>query len=343
MEVSKMENNKKSLLKGFQATGLQKLLALGALIILYIFFCFFGSNFASTATFVSILDSTYYVGFMAFGITFVIITGGIDLSIGTNMMCSTLIGGYLYSAAHLPIFLCLAIVVAVATLFGLINGLLISKLKLPPFIATLGVMMMTQGIGAIVTNVQTQRFPSAFDKDGLYKAIFYKTPSTPALPSGFPTGIIYMGLFFIVAMFLLNKTRFGRYTYAMGSNEEAVRLSGVNVVKWKTLVYTVCGLFAGLAGIVYAATYTTVIPGTGNGLEMKAIAAVIIGGTSMSGGIGTMSGTLIGAFLMSVLSNGLMSMGLQGHYQTFFTGLVVIFAVLLDIYRNKKASEIKLH
>ncbi len=337
-----MEKKKNSEKKGFQSAGLQKLLALGALIIIYIFFCIFGSKFATAETLVSILDSTYYVGFMAFGITFVIITGGIDLSIGTNMMCSALIAGCLYSTVHLPIWICLIIVVLIATLFGLINGLLISRLKLPPFIATLGVMMMTQGIGAIATNVQTQRYPSAFDTDGWYKAIFYKTPSTPIMPSGFPTGIIYMLLFFILALFLLNKTRFGRYTYAMGSNEEAVRLSGVNVVKWKTLVYTICGFFAGLSGIVYAATYTTVIPGTGNGLEMNAIAAVIIGGTSMAGGIGTMSGTLIGAFLMGVLKSGLMSMGLQGHYQTFFTGLVVILAVLLDNYRNKKASEVKI-
>ena len=107
-------------------------------------------------------------------------------------------------------------------------------------------------------------------------------------------------------------------------------------------VYTVCGFFCGLAAIVYAATYTTIIPGTGNGLEMNAIAAVIIGGTSMSGGVGTMSGTLIGAFLMSVLKTGLMSMGLQGHFQTFFTGLVVILAVLLDIYRNKKANAVRI-
>ena len=150
-----------------------------------------------------------------------------------------------------------------------------------------------------------------------------------------------MLVFFLIAKLLLNKTRFGRYTYAIGSNEESVRLSGVNVIKWKTLVYTVCGFFCGLSAIVYAATYTTIIPGTGNGLEMNAIAAVIIGGTSMSGGIGTMSGTLIGALLMSVLKTGLMSMGLQGHFQTFFTGLVVILAVLLDIYRNKKASAAK--
>lgn len=314
--------------------NIQKLLAPAALVILYIFFCFFGKNFFSTGTLVSILDSTYYVGMMAFGITFVIITGGIDLSIGTNMMMSALIAGYLYTKG-VNIWLCLVVIVIIATFVGFINGTLISRLKLPPFIATLGMMMMTQGFASIITKVQTQRFPSGFDADGGYKAVFYKTPG------GFPSGIVYMLVFFLVAMLLLNKTRFGRYTYAIGSNEESVRLSGVNVIKWKTLVYTVCGFFCGLSAIVYAATYTTIIPGTGNGLEMNAIAAVIIGGTSMAGGVGTMSGTLIGALLMSVLKTGLMSMGLQGHFQTFFTGLVVILAVLLDIYRNKKASAAK--
>ena len=314
--------------------NIQKLLAPAALVILYIFFCFFGKNFFSAGTLVSILDSTYYVGMMAFGITFVIITGGIDLSIGTNMMMSALIAGYLYTKG-VNIWLCLVVIVIIATFVGFINGTLVSRLKLPPFIATLGMMMMTQGFGSIITKVQTQRFPSGFDADGGYKAVFYKTPG------GFPSGIVYMLVFFLIAMLLLNKTRFGRYTYAIGSNEESVRLSGVNVIKWKTLVYTVCGFFCGLSAIVYAATYTTIIPGTGNGLEMNAIAAVIIGGTSMSGGIGTMSGTLIGALLMSVLKTGLMSMGLQGHFQTFFTGLVDILAVLLDIYRNKKASAAK--
>ena len=314
--------------------NIQKLLAPAALVILYIFFCFFGKNFFSAGTLVSILDSTYYVGMMAFGITFVIITGGIDLSIGTNMMMSALIAGYLYTKG-VNIWLCLVVIVIIATFVGFINGTLVSRLKLPPFIATLGMMMMTQGFGSIITKVQTQRFPSGFDADGGYKAVFYKTPG------GFPSGIVYMLVFFLIAMLLLNKTRFGRYTYAIGSNEESVRLSGVNVIKWKTLVYTVCGFFCGLSAIVYAATYTTIIPGTGNGLEMNAIAAVIIGGTSMSGGIGTIGGTIVGALVISVLKTGLMSMGLQGHFQTFFTGLVVILAVLLDIYRNKKASAAK--
>ncbi|MEG0321633.1 MAG: ABC transporter permease [Oscillospiraceae bacterium] len=314
--------------------NLQKLLAPAALVILYIFFAIFGNNFFSTSTLVSILDSTYFVGLLAFGITFVIITGGIDLSIGTNMMMSALLAGYFYTLG-LNIWICIMLIVIISTVVGFINGVLVSRLKLPPFIATLGMMMMTQGVGAIITKVQTQRFPSGFDADGGYKAFFYKTPG------GFPSGIIFMLVFFVIAAVLLNKTRFGRYTYALGSNEEAVRLSGVDTKKWKTLVYAVCGFFCGLAGIVYAATYTTIIPGTGNGLEMNAIAAVIIGGTSMAGGVGTMGGTLIGAFLMSVLKTGLMSMGLQGHFQTFFTGLVVILAVLLDIYRNKRASAVK--
>jgi len=325
--IGKKENAAK---KRFQLANLQRILALGAVVILYIFFSLFGTNFSSTTTLINILDSTYYIGFMALGVTFVIISGGIDLSIGTNMMCSALIGGYLYSVCHVPMGVSLAIIVVIATLFGLLNGFLISELKLPPFIATLGVMMVTQGFGAIITKVQTQHFPSNFDVNGWYKSVFYKTQG------GFPTGAIYTGLFFLLALFVLNKTRFGRYIYAIGSNEEAVRLSGIDVAKWKTLTYTICGFFSGLSAIVYAATYTTVIPGTGNGLELKAIAAAIIGGTSLTGGIGTMFGTMIGAFLMSILNNGLMSMGFQAQYQLFFTGIVIVLAVLLDIYRSKK-------
>lgn len=312
--------------------NLQALMAPLALIVLYIFFSFASKTFLSFSTLVSILDSSYYVAFLAFGITFVIITGGIDLSIGTNMMMSALIGGYMYYKG-INIWVSLVAVVVIATVVGLINGLLIAYLKLPPFIATLGTMMMTQGFGSIVTKVQTMRYPSSFDDAGFYKTIFYKTAN------GFPSGIVLMVVFFFIALFLLNKTRFGRYDYALGANEEAMRLSGVDTKQWKCLVYTICGLFAGLAGVVYASTYTTILPGTGSGQEMSAIAAVVIGGTSMSGGSGTMTGTLIGVFVMSVLKTGLMSMGFQGHYQTFFTGLVVILAVLFDVYRNRKSQK----
>jgi ribose transport system permease protein len=316
--------------------GLHKFLALSALVILYLFFSVFGYNFFTTDTFLNILDSSYYIGFLAIGVTFVIITGGIDLSIGTVMMCSTLLGGVAYNVWHWPIAVCLLFLVIVATLFGIINGILIAKLKLPPFISTLGTMMISQGFGSIIANVMTQRYPTMYEADGWFKKVFFKTST------GFPTGIIFLAIFFVIAFILLNKTRLGRYTYAMGSNEEATRLSGVNVIKWKIVVYSISGFFCGLGGIVYASAYTTIIPGTGNGIELLAIAAVVIGGTSLSGGVGSLTGTMIGVYIMSTLSNGLMSMGLQGQWQTFFTGVVVICAVLLDIYRNKKAGMVKI-
>jgi ribose transport system permease protein len=272
---------------------------------------------------------------MAIGVTFVIITGGIDLSVGTVMMCGALIGGMAYNVWHLTILASLGVILVVTTTFGLLNGIMVAKLKLPPFIATLGTMMVSMGFGAIVTRVMTMRYPTVADPDGWFKFVFYKTPS------GIPIGLVWLAGFFAIGYILLNKTRFGRYTYAMGSNEEATRLSGVNVDNWKMLVYVLCGFFAGIAAIMYAAAYTSIIPSTGNGLELLAIAGTVIGGTSLAGGVGTLSGTIIGVFIMSVLRSGLMSVGLQPQWQTFFTGIVVILAVLLDIYRNSRANKAK--
>ena len=326
---------KGSFLNSFKNLGLQKLLALSALVILYVFFGIFGQNFATSDTLVSILNSSYYTGFMALGTTFVIITGGIDLSMGTVMMGSALIGGVAYNVWHLPIAMALLIVVLSGTLFGLLNGLLIAKLGLPPFIATLGTQFGSLGLCSVIANVQTQSYPAITDKDGWFKSVFFKTES------GFPTGIIWLAIFFLIAFILLNKTRMGRYTFAIGSNEEAARLSGINTGNWKILVYTFAGLYSGIAGVLYAATYTSIVPQTGNGLEMYAIAACVIGGTSLAGGIGSLAGTVIGVFVITVLKNGLMSMGLQVKWQTFFIGVVVILAVLLDIYRNKQQNKVK--
>lgn len=328
-------DNKNGLIEKIKGQGLQKLFSLIALVVLILVFSLLGQNFFSKESFVNILDSSYYIGFMAIGVTFVIITGGMDLSIGTVMMCSALLGGVAYNVWGWSIGMALALIVVVATLFGLVNGILIAKLKLPPFIATMGTMLISQGLGSIIAKVQTQRYPTAYEEAGWFKSVFFKTEG------GFPMGIIFLAIFFIVAFIILNKTRIGRYAFAIGSNEEAVRLSGVNVDKWKIIVYVISGFFAGLGGIMYAATYTTIIPGTGNGIELQAIAAVVIGGTSLAGGIGSITGTIIGVYVMSVLKNGLMSMNLQGQWQVFFTGVVVICAVLIDIYRNKKANEVK--
>lgn len=344
-----MQNTNVKPARRARSINLQQLLAPAVLILLYVFFSFTGTNFFGYDGLKQIFQSCYYIGFMAFGVTFVIITGGIDLSLGSTMLCSALIGGVAYKMWNLPLPLCLIIVLAIGAFFGLCNGLMIAKLKLPPFIATLGTQMITLGFGSIVSKVQTMYYPTIGSPDEWFRSVFYIHDFVPDMDlkaikemanplarigysvlKGFPTGALWLIGALVISWFLLNKTRFGRYAFAIGSNEEATRLSGVKVDRWKISVYVVCGMFAALAGIFYGAAYTTIMPGKGNGEEMNGIAAVVVGGTSMAGGSGSVAGTFIGVLLMATLKKGLASVGLQAHWQTFFTGFIVIGAVLLD-------------
>ncbi|MDC7245942.1 MAG: ABC transporter permease [Sphaerochaetaceae bacterium] len=331
----KIENMNDSMKQG---VNLQKLLAPLALVIVYAFFAIFGRNFFSYTTLVNILDSSYYIGFIAIGVTFVIITGGIDLSCGTIMMAAAIIGGTAYKTWGWPMWLSLLLIIVVGTAFGFFNGIMVSKLSLPPFIATLGTMMISLGVGSIVSNVRSATFPARGAQDGWFKGIFkYITPNNTSIPTG---AIVLFGTAFI-AYIILTRTKMGRYIFAVGSNKEAARLSGVDVQKWEMMAYVVSGFLAGVGGIAFAAVYTTVMPAQGQGFELYAIAGAVIGGTSLSGGAGSVLGTMIGVYIMSVLRSGLPSMDLQSQYQTFFTGVVVLGAVLLDIYRTKKATEVK--
>lgn len=321
----------------FKSLGTQKLVAIIALVVLTAFFAIASPNFRTVQTFISILDASYYIGFMALGVTFVIVTGGIDLSIGTVMVCSSLISGTLYLKFGVPLALCLIIGILIGAFFGAINGFMVSVMELPAFIATLGTMMITRGLGSIVTKTESVTFPLRTSPDGWYKSIF-RTGSTEAFPAGIPTGFILLIVCAIIMATLLNKTRPGRYILSLGSNKEATRLSGVNVRKWESLAYIISGTLAGIAGVSYVAIYSTLQPGTGNGFELDAIAGVVIGGTSLSGGVGSIAGTLIGVFIMSVLKTGLPFIGLQPHYQLFITGFVLIFAVYADVVnRNQKS------
>lgn len=322
---------------GKKPLDMQKLLAPVALVILYVLFAIVGDNFFTWVTVENILQSAYYIGFMAFGVTFIIITGGIDLSLGTVMMCAALLGGYVFNTTQSMIGAVL-VTLLVAVAFGVINGILIAKLKLPPFIATLGTQLVSMGIGSIITKVQSQTWPPASaEVGGWFKQYFVRYKIFDAIP----IGAVWLFLFFIIAALILHKTKFGRYAYAIGSNEEAARLSGINVDNWKIGVYVLSGFFVGMAALFYAAVYSTITPGTGAGQEMHGITGVVVGGTSMAGGSGTMVGTLIGVFIMSVIKNGLPACGLQAPWQNFFTGIVVIGAVLLDIQRTKAASKVK--
>lgn len=314
--------------------SVQKLAALLALVVLYAFFAIFGNNFFTWDTLVSIFDASYYIGFLAIGVTFVIITGGIDLSIGTVMMCSAIVGGTLFNAGILPFWLSLIVILIVGALFGLLNGVLVSRLKLPPFISTLGTMMIAKGLGAIVSNVQSTNFPLRTSEYGWFKDLFRTA-------NNFPVGIIVLIVVGIIAAIVLNKTKIGRYIFGIGSNKEATRLSGIDVKTWESSAYIISGLCAGLAGIAYAATYSTILPSSGQGFELDAIAGVVVGGTSLSGGVGSILGTFIGVFIMSTLKIGLPYVDLQPHYQTFITGIVVILAVFFDIYRTSRSAKVK--
>ena len=332
--MTKIKNTEKQGLK----IDMQKVLAPAALVILYILFAILGNNFFTWDTAENILQSAYYIGFMAFGVTFIIITGGIDLSLGTVMMCSALIGAYSFNAWGLPLGVGVVLTLAIAMIFGLLNGCMIAKLGLPPFIATLGSQMVSMGIGSIITKVQAQTWPAASAEiGGWFKKALVRTKVFEIIP----IGALWLLVFFIIAALILHKSKFGRYLYAIGSNEEAARLSGINTASWKIGAYCLSGFFVGMAALFYAAVYSTITPGTGAGQDMHGITGVIVGGTSMAGGSGTMVGTLIGVFIMSVLKNGLPACGLQAPWQNFFTGIVVIGAVLLDIQRTKAAAKVK--
>ncbi len=327
-----------SRLQHFRERGLKWALAPGALVILYLFFGVFGINYFSYFTLVNIVDAAYYFGFIAMGVTFVIISGGIDLSIGTVMMCAAIAGGTALKHGF-PMLPSLLLIIAVGLAFGAFNGLFVSRLKMPPFIVTLGTMMISMGVGSIVSNVASATFPIRGQPGGWFKSIFLYLGDNGA---AIPTGALLLAVVAVVCHLMLSSTKLGRYTYAIGSNLEAARLSGVDVKKWQMLVYVIAGGTAGIGGISYAAIYTTVLPAQGQGFELTAIAAAVIGGTSLSGGIGTIWGTIIGVFIMSVLATGLPSLNLEAHYQTFFTGIIVIGAVLLDMYRMRKAAEVRI-
>src|SRR5579859_1053978 len=315
----------------FSPTALQKLLAFGSLILLLIFFSFASPSFMQMDNMVSILQSTAVNGVLAIACTFVIITGGIDLSVGTLMTFCAVMAGVFLTFWGLPIYAGIFAAVFFGALCGFTSGVLVAKLKIPPFIATLGMMMLLKGLSLVISGTKpiyfndTPQF-SSISQDSL---IGHFIPSAPI-----PNAVLILFLVAVFASIVLNKTILGRYTFALGSNEEAVRMSGVNVAFWKIVVYSLNGAICGIAGLLIASRLNSAQPALGQGYELDAIAAVVIGGTSLSGGTGTIMGTIIGAFIMSVLINGLRIMSVAQEWQTVVTGVIIILAVYTDILRR---------
>lgn len=313
----------------------QTVVLVALILICVVFAAITPASFLQATTFTNIAKSAYYIAFMAIGITFVIATGGIDLSIGTVAICSALVGGTLMEKG-LPMILVILVTLLVGTIFGLLNGLMVSKLGLPAFIATLGTMMMSRGLGSIVSNTKTISFPQGDQAGAWFREFFMITNNNSVLPKNFPTGFVLLAIIVVIMSLVLTKTRIGRYILSIGSNKEATRLSGIDVAKYETIAYVFSGFFAALAGIAYVAVFTTAQPNTGGGFELDAIAGVVIGGTSLSGGVGSIIGTIIGVFIMTVLKIGFPYIGVQSHYQLFITGIILIFAVYMDILNRKR-------
>ena len=324
--TTKSQSRMQSLVKG---DSLQRLLALGALVVLLVFFSVISEPFRTTDNYISVLVATAVNGVLAMGVTFVIISGGIDLSVGTMMTFCSVILGLVVTNSGLPLWLGIPAALAAGALAGGVNGILIAKAKIPPFIATQGMLNVTRGLAQILSDVK----PIYFEGNPEFYDLFMGKPFF-----GIPNVVFVMFGAAILASLVLTRTVLGRYTFALGSNEEATRLSGVNVDAWKIAVYGVSGLFAGLGGILIAARMTSAQPSVGMGYELDAIAAAVIGGTSLSGGEGSIVGTIIGAFIISTLTIGLSIVGVPDQWKLVITGLVVIGAVWLDILRRRSRA-----
>ena len=284
---------------------------------------------------IGILLATAVNGVLALGVTFVIITGGIDLSIGTVMTLSAVITGTLTVKAGLPLPIGILGGILVGGLCGLGNGILIARFGIPPFIATLGMLNIARGLALVISSLTPIYFSDTpeFNEAAMGSMIGAAVPAVPI-----PNIVLVLFGAALVAHLVLSRTVLGRYTFALGSNEEAARLSGVSTRRWKTAVYVVCGLFAGLGGVMIGARLNSAQPSLGFGYELDAISAAVIGGVSLSGGQGTILGTVIGAFIISTLTNGLRILSVPQEWQIVVTGSIVIIAVYLDILRRRRET-----
>lgn len=311
---------------------MQKALAFGSLLALVLIFSFLSENFRTISNMINILQATSVIGVLAVSATIVIITGGIDLSVGTAMTFTAVTAGMLLTWLGLPIPLGVLGAILMGAMTGLASGFFITKMRIPPFIATLGMMLILKGLSLIFTGTKPIYFndsPGFTDiaSGSLVGSVF------PAFP--LPNGVIILFAVAALIAWILGRTALGRYTYAIGSNEEATRLSGVNVNTWKMGIYALAGAVTGVAGVLIASRLNSAQPALGQGYELEAIAAVVIGGTSLAGGRGTILGTIIGALIMSVLTNGLRILSVAPEWQIVATGFIIIGAVYADMLRKK--------
>lgn len=317
MEKQKIQSKKIS-------ESLTKLGPLLALLVLVLTVSIMNPNFLSPSNLLNLLRQVSANGFIAFGMTFVILTGGIDLSVGSTLALSSAFTASLIANQVNP---AIAVFVGLLSgfLLGAMNGLLIAKGKMAPFIATLATMTIYRGSTLVFTNGNPIT--------GLGNSFFFSFIGRVYL-FGIPFPVVLMFLIFILLYILLHKTAFGRKTYAIGGNEKAAFIAGVKIDRIKVLIYALSGLMASISGMIITSRLNSAQPNAGQAYEMDAIAAVVLGGTSLSGGRGRIFGTLIGALIIGTLNNGLNLLGVSSFYQQIVKGIVIVIAVLLDRKRK---------
>ncbi len=304
-----------------------------------------GINFLSPINLVTITKHVAITALLGIGMTFVILTGGIDLSVGSIVgICGMVAGGLIHKGLVFPMFgltiyfnvwIIVLITAIFGMLIGLINGIVITRFNVAPFIGTLGMMYIARGFANILSGGST--FPNLQGKKVFNNTGFEFIGSGKLF--GIPMSIWILLLILLFSIYVAKKTPLGRYVYAIGGNKNAAELSGIGVKKITTLVYVFSGFCSALVGIIIASQLVAAHPATGETYELSAIAAVVLGGTSLSGGIGTVGGTIIGAFVIGVLADGLVMMGVSEFWQNVIKGVVIIAAVIFDQLQQRMKSK----
>ncbi|WP_245292477.1 ABC transporter permease [Rhizobium sp. 9140] len=306
-----------------------------ALIAIIVVFSLLSPYYFSVANFLIMSSHVAIFGILAIGMLLVILNGGIDLSVGSTLGLSGVVAGYLMQGVTLdafgvvlypPVWVVVILTCALGAFVGAVNGVLIAYFRVPAFVATLGVLYVARGVALLMTNGLTfnnlggrpELGNTGFDWLG-FNRLF-----------GVPIGVLVLALLAILCFVMLSRSAFGRWLYASGGNERAAELSGVPVKRVKIIVYVLSGISAAIAGLVLSSQLTSAGPTAGTTYELTAIAAVVIGGAALTGGRGTIGGTMLGAFVIGFLSDGLVIIGVSSYWQTVFTGAVIVLAVLLN-------------
>jgi ribose transport system permease protein len=300
-----------------------------ALLILCIVLSITSGSFLTASNLLNVSQQISTNFLIAIGMTFIILLGGIDLSVGSIIAVTGLMMGLMMKSWNMPVLVSLLLGVVFASVIGLVTGLLITGFDLPPFIATLGMMSIARGAAYTITEGQPiYTFPEGF------LAITGRYGGIPIVT------ILIMAVMFAIAAYVLKYTKYGRYIYAIGGNKNCAKLSGIHVKKIECIAYVISGFCCGVAAIVLTSRLDSAVPTNADGAELDAIAAVVIGGTSMNGGEGTLAGTIIGTLIIGIVANGLNLLNVPQGAQRMVKGGIIVLAVIVDVLRRKRSQKV---